>query len=185
MVMIDRQNAQIELQKAEIAAIRAILSGDRGGIDLSTIQVPPVPAGTTLETALAHHPLNARALPTCPTAATAAASLRNGRMIEAETETAEIPIKKTAQVVLPMGSTSRRANVHSRRGRRWGVFRCSQYRRTFHLVERRWKLTSRVRRVGSASRPRHPPRTPAPGLPKPCCQRRRCTSDCPQLHRSS
>jgi hypothetical protein len=27
-------------------------------------------------------------------------------MIEAETETAEIPIKKTAQVVLPMGSTS-------------------------------------------------------------------------------
>jgi hypothetical protein len=39
-----------------------------------------------------------------PTAA--AASLRNGRMIEAETETAEIPIKKTAQVVLPMGSTS-------------------------------------------------------------------------------
>ena len=37
-----------------------------------------------------------------------AASLRNGRMIEAETETAEIPIKKTAQVVLPMGSTSNR-----------------------------------------------------------------------------
>jgi hypothetical protein len=35
-----------------------------------------------------------------------AESLRNGRMIEAETETAEIPIKKTAQVVLPMGSTS-------------------------------------------------------------------------------
>jgi len=28
-------------------------------------------------------------------------------MIEAETETAEIPIKKTAQVVLAMGSTSR------------------------------------------------------------------------------
>jgi hypothetical protein len=27
-------------------------------------------------------------------------------MIEAETETAEIPIKKTAQVVLAMGSTS-------------------------------------------------------------------------------
>jgi hypothetical protein len=27
-------------------------------------------------------------------------------MIEAERETAEIPIKKTAQVVLPMGSTS-------------------------------------------------------------------------------
>jgi hypothetical protein len=45
-----------------------------------------------------------------PTAATAAASLRNGRMIEAETETAEIPIKKTAQVVLPMGSTSKPAH---------------------------------------------------------------------------
>src|SRR5262245_21993006 len=41
-----------------------------------------------------------------PTAATTTASLRNGRMIEAETETAEIPIKKTAQVVLAMGSTS-------------------------------------------------------------------------------
>jgi hypothetical protein len=27
-------------------------------------------------------------------------------MIEAETETAKIPIKKTAHVVLPMGSTS-------------------------------------------------------------------------------
>jgi predicted O-methyltransferase YrrM len=63
IAMIDRQNAQIELHKAEIAAIRAILTGDRGGIDLSTIQVPPVPAarpvpaGTTLETALAHLPL--------------------------------------------------------------------------------------------------------------------------------
>src|SRR5262249_52528645 len=41
-----------------------------------------------------------------PTAATTTAALRNGRMIEAETETAEIPIKKTAQVVLAMGSTS-------------------------------------------------------------------------------
>ena len=49
---------------------------------------------------------NARALPTCPQRQQIAASLRNGRMIEAETETAEIPIKKTAQVVLPMGSTS-------------------------------------------------------------------------------
>src|SRR5262245_16734502 len=43
-----------------------------------------------------------------PTAATTTAALRNGRMIEAETETAEIPIKKTAQVVLAMGSTSGR-----------------------------------------------------------------------------
>jgi hypothetical protein len=57
MAMIDRQNAQIELHKAEISAIRAILTGDRGGIDLSTIQIPPVPAATTLETALAHLPL--------------------------------------------------------------------------------------------------------------------------------
>jgi hypothetical protein len=32
-------------------------------------------------------------------------------MIEAETETAEIPIKKTAQVVLPMGSTSLESNI--------------------------------------------------------------------------
>ena len=48
---------------------------------------------------------NARALPTCPQRQQIAASLRNGRMIEAET--AEIPIKKTAQVVLPMGSTSK------------------------------------------------------------------------------
>src|SRR5262249_20013529 len=43
-----------------------------------------------------------------PTAATTTAALRNGRMIEAETETAEIPIKKTAKVVLAMGSTSSR-----------------------------------------------------------------------------
>jgi hypothetical protein len=31
---------------------------------------------------------------------------RYGRMIEAETETAKIPIKKTAHVVLTMGSSS-------------------------------------------------------------------------------
>jgi hypothetical protein len=35
-------------------------------------------------------------------------------MIEAETETAEIPIKKTAQVVLPMGSTSEDSIAHDR-----------------------------------------------------------------------
>jgi predicted O-methyltransferase YrrM len=65
MATIQRQNAQIELQKAEIAAVRAILTGRDGGIDLSTIQVPPVldspiarraPA-TTLETALSRLPL--------------------------------------------------------------------------------------------------------------------------------
>jgi predicted O-methyltransferase YrrM len=45
MAVIHRQNAQIELQKAEIVAIRNFLSGRGGGvgIDLSTIQVPPVP----------------------------------------------------------------------------------------------------------------------------------------------
>jgi hypothetical protein len=36
----------------------------------------------------------------CPHAHTTTAALRNGRMIQAETEPAEIPIKKTAQVVL-------------------------------------------------------------------------------------
>jgi hypothetical protein len=41
-----------------------------------------------------------------PTASATAANLRYGRMIEAETETAKIPIKKTAHVVLTMGSTS-------------------------------------------------------------------------------
>jgi predicted O-methyltransferase YrrM len=65
MATIQRQNAQIELQKAEIVAIRAILTGRDGGIDLSTIQVPPVldspiarraPA-TTLEAALSRGPL--------------------------------------------------------------------------------------------------------------------------------
>jgi hypothetical protein len=41
-----------------------------------------------------------------PTASATAANLRYGRMIETETETAKIPIKKTAHVVLTMGSTS-------------------------------------------------------------------------------
>ena len=41
-----------------------------------------------------------------PTASATAANLGYGRMIEAETETAKIPIKKTAHVVLTMGSTS-------------------------------------------------------------------------------
>jgi hypothetical protein len=41
-----------------------------------------------------------------PTVATAAADVRYGRMTEGRTETAENPIKKTAQVVLPTGSTS-------------------------------------------------------------------------------
>jgi hypothetical protein len=41
-----------------------------------------------------------------PTASATTASLRYGRMIEAETETAEGPIKKASQMVLTMGSTS-------------------------------------------------------------------------------
>jgi predicted O-methyltransferase YrrM len=63
MATIQRQNAQIELQKAEITAIRAILTGRDGGVDLSTIQVPPVSdspiarRATTLETALSRLPL--------------------------------------------------------------------------------------------------------------------------------
>jgi hypothetical protein len=53
-----------------------------------------------------------------PTAAKATADVRNGRMIKAETETAEIPIKKTAQVVLPMGSASSQTIGLGRLGRR-------------------------------------------------------------------
>jgi predicted O-methyltransferase YrrM len=50
---IHRQNDQIKLHEAEIAAIRAILTGDR----VQVAPVPDSPTATTLETALAHLPL--------------------------------------------------------------------------------------------------------------------------------
>ena len=51
-----------------------------------------------------------------PTAATTTANLRYGRMIKPEKETAEIPIKKTAHVVLTRGSTSIRSQSQRLRG---------------------------------------------------------------------
>jgi len=41
-----------------------------------------------------------------PTASATTANLRYGRMIEGEMETVQSPIKKAAQMVLTMGSTS-------------------------------------------------------------------------------
>jgi predicted O-methyltransferase YrrM len=41
--MIHRQNAQIELQKAEITAIRAMLTGSGERIEVPRIELPPVP----------------------------------------------------------------------------------------------------------------------------------------------
>ena len=43
IAMIHRQNAQIELQKAEIGAIRAALSGGKYSFELPSIDLPPVP----------------------------------------------------------------------------------------------------------------------------------------------
>jgi predicted O-methyltransferase YrrM len=53
--MIRRQDTQIELHKAEIAAIRAALTGEEG--DSSTIQVPPNPEQLSFEAAVARLPL--------------------------------------------------------------------------------------------------------------------------------
>jgi predicted O-methyltransferase YrrM len=53
--MIRRQDTQIELHKAEIAAIRAALTGEEG--DSSTIQVPPNPEQLSFQAAVARLPL--------------------------------------------------------------------------------------------------------------------------------
>ena len=53
--MIRRQDTQIELHKAEIAAIRAALTGEES--DSSTIQVPPNPEQLSFEAAVARLPL--------------------------------------------------------------------------------------------------------------------------------
>jgi predicted O-methyltransferase YrrM len=43
MAMIHRQNAQIELQKAEIGAMRAAFSGSAHAVDFPIVDVPPLP----------------------------------------------------------------------------------------------------------------------------------------------
>jgi predicted O-methyltransferase YrrM len=53
--VIRRQDTQIELHKAEIAAIRAALTGEES--DSSTIQVPPNPEQLSFEAAVARLPL--------------------------------------------------------------------------------------------------------------------------------